>query len=86
MSKDKKDSDLSALVYPLSLVTQIGVTVSVTVAVLILGGKYLDDTLKTAPIFILLGGLMAFILSMYEVYLLVLPIVKKGEESDKKVK
>ncbi len=86
MSKDKKDSDLSALVYPLSLVTQIGVTVSITVAVLILGGKYLDDTLKTAPVFILLGGVMAFILSMYEVYLLVLPIVKKGEESDKKVK
>lgn len=86
MNKDKKDSDFNALVYPLSLVTQIGVTVSITVAVLILGGKYLDDTLKTAPIFILLGGIIAFFVSMYEVYLLVLPIVKKSEESDKNQK
>lgn len=86
MNKDKKDSDFNALVYPLSLVTQIGVAVSITVAVLILGGKYLDDTLKTAPLFILLGGATAFIASMYEVYLLVLPIVKKSENSDKKVK
>lgn len=86
MSKDKKDSDFNALVYPLSLVTQIGLTVSITVAGLILGGKYIDDTLKTAPIFILLGGIIAFFVSMYEVYLLVLPIVKKSEESDKNQK
>jgi len=86
MKKEIKESDFRAIVYPLSLVTQIGVTVSITVGILILGGKYLDDSLGTAPLFILLGGILAFVVSMYEVYLLVLPIIKKGEADDQKGK
>lgn len=86
MNKEKKDSDFNSLIYPIGLVTQIGVTVSVTVGVLIVGGKYLDDSLGTAPLFILLGGVIAFVASMYEVYLLVLPVIKKGEDSDRKAK
>lgn len=86
MKKEKKENSFESLVYPLSLVTQIGLVVSITVGALILGGKYLDDSLKTSPLFILLGGVLAFIISMYEVYLLVLPMVKKSEDSDIKDK
>lgn len=84
MEKKKNENNFREIVYPLSLVTQIGVTVSVISGIFILGGKYLDDTLKMSPVFILIGGVIAFIASMYAVYVLVLPVMKKSEDSDKK--
>lgn len=86
MKEEKNKEDKFSLIYPISLVTQIGVTVAVTVGFFILSGKFLDEYLHTAPIFILMGGILAFVASMYMVYLLVLPTIDKSESSDKKEK
>lgn len=84
--KEEKKEDKFSIFYPISLVTEIGVTVAVTVGFFILAGKFLDEYFHTAPIFILLGGIIAFIASMYMVYLLVSPTIDKSESSDKKEK
>lgn len=83
---NKKENDFKDIIYPLSLVTQIGITVSLIAGTFILGGRYLDGLLKTSPLFILLGGVLAFIASMYVVYVLVLPVVKKSEDADKRAR
>jgi F0F1-type ATP synthase assembly protein I len=84
MKEEKKDDKFS-IIYPISLVTQIGVTVSVTASIFILGGKFLDEYFHAAPLFILLGGIIAFIASMYMVYRLVLPMTdkRKGKANKK---
>lgn len=83
--KEEKKEDKFSIFYPISLVTEIGVTVAVTVGFFILAGKFLDEYFHTAPIFILLGGIIAFIASMYMVYLLVSPVAdKSGSKNDKK--
>ena len=61
------------LTYALSLITQIGVAVSLTSGIFILSGIYADRYFGTSPVFIILGAIIALAASMYEVYLLVLP-------------
>ncbi len=84
MNEEEKKEDKFSIIYPISLVTEIGVTVAITVGFFILGGKFLDGYFHTAPIFILLGGIIAFVASMYFVYLLVSPIMDKGERKSGK--
>lgn len=81
--KENRDDKFN-LVYPLSLVTQIGVTVAVIAGAFILGGKFLDDYFHASPVFIILGGIFAFAASMFAVYQLVLPMMKEGEGNEKK--
>lgn len=81
--RKENKNDKFNLVYPLSLVTQIGVTVAVTAGFFILSGKFLDDYFHTSPVLLLLGALIAFIASMYAVYRLVLPITSEDKKEDK---
>ncbi len=82
--KDKDKEDKFSLIYPLSLVTQIGITVSVTVWIFISIGKFLDGYFNTSPVFVIIGGIVALIASIYGVYRLVLPIVEEGKKEEKK--
>lgn len=82
--KQKDKEDKYSLLYPLSLVAQIGVTVSVTVLVFISIGKFLDGYFNVSPIFVIMGGIIALVASMYGVYLLILPVIEEGKKEEKK--
>ncbi|MCK5591994.1 MAG: AtpZ/AtpI family protein, partial [Candidatus Pacebacteria bacterium] len=71
------------IAYAISLITQIGITVSFITILFIGLGYKVDKYLGTLPIFVILGAVLAFVLSMFAVYRLVLPIVKKKREEDK---
>ncbi|MCK5413179.1 MAG: AtpZ/AtpI family protein [Candidatus Pacebacteria bacterium] len=74
--------DIFEITYAISLITQIGVVVSVITISFIYSGYYLDKQLDKSPIFVIFGALFAFIFSMYGVYRLVLPISKKKEKKE----
>ncbi len=66
--------------YAISLVTQIGVTVSVLTLAFLGLGYYADKYFNASPIFILLGAILAFIFSMLAIYHLVLPVIDKNRK------
>ena len=83
MQKDSIKEEKFKIVYAISLITQIGVTVSfITILFIVLGYK-VDKYLDTLPIFVIIGAVLAFMISMFAVYRLVLPVVKKSEEGKK---
>ena len=83
MEKDNKKREKFEIAYAISLITQIGITVSFITILFIGLGYKVDKYLGTLPIFVILGAVLAFVLSMFAVYRLVLPIVKKKREEDK---
>lgn len=83
MQKHSKKEEKFKIAYAISLITQIGVTVSFITILFIGLGYKVDKYLETLPIFVILGAVLAFALSMFAVYRLVLPIVKKNEKEDK---
>lgn len=80
--KEEKEEKFQ-IAYAISLITQIGVTVSFITILFIGLGYKVDKYLETLPIFVVLGAVLAFAFSMLAVYRLVLPTVKKKEKEDK---
>ena len=77
---NKNEDEKFGIAYAISLVTQIGITVSaITLAFLGLG-YYADKYFNASPIFILLGAILAFIFSMLAIYHLVLPVIDKNRK------
>jgi F0F1-type ATP synthase assembly protein I len=80
MKQKEKSDEKFKITYALSLVTQIGVVVSV-ITLLFLGfGYYADRYFSASPIFIILGAILALVSSMYAVYQLVLPVMKNNKQ------
>ena len=86
MQKDSVKEEKFKIAYAISLITQIGVTVSFITILFIGLGYKIDKYLGTLPIFVILGAVLAFILSMFAVYRLVLPVIKENKEEKKKDK
>ena len=78
---DKKEEKFQ-MAYAVGLITQIGVTVSVITVSFIGLGYYADRYFDTLPIFVLIGAVLSFILSMFAVYRLVLPVMDKLKKED----
>jgi F0F1-type ATP synthase assembly protein I len=80
----KKEENFK-IIYAISLITRIGVTVS-AITVLFIGlGYWADKYFGTMPVFVIIGAIFSFILSMFSVYSLVLPMMdkmKKWREKD----
>ena len=72
------------IAYAISLITQIGVTVSVITILFIGLGYYADGYFNTLPIFVIISAVLSFVLSMFAVYRLVLPAMDKLKKEDKK--
>jgi len=73
------------IAYAISLITQIGVTVSVITVLFIGLGYWADGYFGTLPVFVIIGAIFSFVLSMFSVYRLVLPAMDKaGKEDEKK--
>jgi len=90
MQKEDKKEEKFALTYALSLITQIGLVVSVITIFFIGLGYWIDKQLQTLPLFVIIFAFLAFVSSMAAVYFLILPIIKKSdkeaEEKKKEVK
>ena len=84
MQEDNEKREKFEIAYAISLITQIGITVSFITILFIGLGYKVDKHLGTLPIFVILGAVLAFALSMFAIYRLVLPVVKKNEGEDKK--
>jgi len=82
--ENNKKEEKFQIAYAVSLITQIGVTVSVITVSFIGLGYYADRYFDTLPIFVLIGAVLSFVLSMFAVYRLVLPMMDKLEKEDQK--
>ena len=61
----------------LSLITEIGITMTMNVAVGFFAGMYLDRWLNTSFIFLLIGPLLGMVSGLRMVYLLIMKIVRR---------
>jgi F0F1-type ATP synthase assembly protein I len=77
---NKNKNENFKISYALSLVTQIGVTVSVITLGFLGLGYYADKYFNVSPIFILIGAILAFISSMFAIYRLVLPVIDRDRK------
>ncbi|MCK5084742.1 MAG: AtpZ/AtpI family protein [Candidatus Pacebacteria bacterium] len=85
MKKENEEKEEKfQIAYAMSLITQIGVTVSVITVSFIGLGYYADRYFDTLPVFVIIGAVLSFALSMFAVYRLVLPMMDKFEKEDKK--
>jgi len=86
MKKENEENEEKfKIAYAISLITQIGVTVSVITVLFIGLGYWADGYFGTLPVFVIIGAIFSFVLSMFSVYRLVLPVMDKaGKEDEKK--
>ena len=84
MKKENKEKEEKfKIAYAISLITQIGVTVSVITILFIGLGYYIDNYFNTLPIFVIIGAILSFLLSMFAVYYLVLPFIDRTQRKDR---
>ena len=86
MSETEKKSNLMSMKEVAYMATQIGFSVSITTVLFVGGGKYLDDRLGKAPLFTLLGIAIGLIASLYLVWQIVKPLLKKHKTDFKVLK
>ncbi len=86
MKKENEENEEKfKIAYAISLITQIGVTVPVITVLFIGLGYRADGYFGTLPVFVIIGAIFSFVLSMFSVYRLVLPAMDKaGKEGEKK--
>jgi len=49
----------------------------------VLGGLWLDNKLNTQPLFVLVGLFLGFVVAIYGIYRILLPLLKNGEDKEK---
>ena len=59
----------------LGLVTELGFFIAVPLAILAFGGAFLDKSLSTSPLFLLLGMVLALCTSTYAVWMRIRPFL-----------
>jgi ATP synthase protein I len=62
----------------LALMGQLGLTIVLPMALLAIGGYFLDNVTRTRPLFLLLGLLLGLISGIYGAYRLLAPLFKRG--------
>ncbi len=60
----------------------IGWFIGLAILLGVLGGLWLDNKLSTQPLFILIGLLFGFIVAVYGVYRMLLPLFKNREDEE----
>ncbi len=68
--------------YVLSIAWQLGFLISIPIAGFLFLGLLGDKFFKTYPLFLILGLVVGIIITVYEVYHLLIPIIKDKEEND----
>jgi len=73
----QKEKDRFKLFYALSFAWQLGFLIVVPLAGFLFLGYLVDKVLHTHPLFLIIGLIVSFIITVYEIYQLVFPIIKK---------
>ena len=60
----------------------VGWFVGLSILLGVLGGLWLDSKFNTQPIFVLAGLYLGFIVAVYGIYRILLPLLKKGEDKE----
>ncbi len=68
------------LAYALSLLTQIGIFISIVAVVFVLTGRYFDKKFDTSPLFLLAALALSLIVNAYGVYRLLKPLMKNDDD------
>ncbi|MFH1657030.1 MAG: AtpZ/AtpI family protein [bacterium] len=69
--------------YALSLAWQLGFIIIIPIGGFLFLGVLGDKVLKTKPLFLIIGLLVGIIVTVYEVYHLIVPLIKDKEDKEK---
>ncbi len=70
------------ILYALSFAWQLGFLIAAPLGILIVLGLWLDNTIHTAPLFILLGIFVGLATTFYEVYHMLAPLIHNDHKHD----
>jgi F0F1-type ATP synthase assembly protein I len=60
----------------------IGWFIGLSILIGLLGGLWLDNKLNTQPLFIIIGLLFGFIIAIFGIYRMLLPLLKNKESKE----
>lgn len=63
--------------YALSIAFQLGFLIAAPILGFILLGLWLDKTLASFPLFLIIGIIVGMVITFYEVYHFLIPLIKK---------
>ena len=79
-SVEKNNNDGFKTWYALSFAFQLGFLIVVPIAGFVFLGRWLDNVFRTFPIFFILGIIVGLIITAYEVYHLLVPLIKNNHD------
>lgn len=65
------------ILYALSFAWQLGFLIAAPLTILIIIGLWIDNILKTGPLLVISGVLIGLTITIYEIYHMLLPLIKK---------
>lgn len=68
--------------YALSLAWQLGFFIAIPIGGFLFLGLWGDNFFNTKPFFLLLGLVIGIVITIYEVYHLLIPVIKDKEKND----
>ena len=68
--------------YALSIAWQLGFLIAIPITGFLILGLLGDKFFKTQPLFLIIGLLTGIIITVYEVYQLLAPLITKDKEKD----
>lgn len=68
--------------YAMSIAWQLGFLIAVPIGCFIFLGFLSDNFFKTQPLFLIIGFLVGAVITVYEVYHLLVPLIKEQKNND----
>ncbi len=68
-------------IYAISFAWQLGFLIAVPIAAFLLLGLFADRFFGTYPLFLILGIIVGIAITIYEVYNLLIPLIKKEKNA-----
>jgi len=65
--------------YAMSLAWQLGFIVAISIGCFMFFGYLIDDFFKTEPTFIILGFITSLVVTIYEGYHMIIPLIKDSK-------
>ena len=65
--------------YAISLAWQLGFIIAIPLVVFVFLGFWVDKFLNTSPLFIILGILTGMTITVYEIYQMLVPLIKNKQ-------
>jgi F0F1-type ATP synthase assembly protein I len=70
------------ILYALSFAWQLGFLIAAPLALMIILGLWLDKVLNTGPLLVILGVLAGLVVTAYEVYNMLTPLIHKQNKKN----